>query len=154
MTQNRQSWLSRSPLVILAFLLMGYASGSVCTAAPITMWQDDFEKLAELIQADSHVVASKAVEEPQAPAPKPVVQPQPQAVSLSGQSMSRSSVSTTLVVGASGAGLATATVAVPQPVARRLPVGEEWLFIPPRFLDGVFRPPKIDVSTLTQRSLL
>ncbi len=150
MTPNQQFWLSRSSWVILAFLLMGYAASSVCTAAPITMWQDDFEKLAELSLADSQVVASKPVEEPQAPVPQPpqpVVQPQPpQAVGLSGQSMTGSSVSTTLVVGASGAGHTTATVTVPQPLARRLSVGEDWLFIPPRFLDGIFRPPRTVVS--------
>lgn len=146
MTHTRPSFSNRSPWLVMACLCVGHVFAGDCISAPITMWENDPDKLIELIESDAFVPASKPVKEKPAPAPRRVEQPQPLIVGLSGQSMSGTSVSSTLVAGANGAGLATATTVVPIPAARRLPAGEEWLFIPPRFLDGVFRPPRSGVS--------
>ena len=109
-----------------------------------TLWENDPNKLMELIEADAFVApASEPVEERPAPPPRRVEKPHPPVVGLSGHSMTGTSVSTTVVVGASGAGLAMAKVDIPRSVARRLPIEEAWLFIPHRFLDGVFRPPQV-----------
>lgn len=132
--------------MILVLLPVSFATSRHCIAAPVVLTQlDEFEKYAAMTAADSRA-GGPDEETPPADLPRPPLQQLVGLVGLGSQSTSDAPVNTRLPRGTSSVGMTAALPTLAQPLARRTPPSEESLFIPPRFLDGVFRPPEARVS--------
>jgi outer membrane biosynthesis protein TonB len=149
----------------LGTLLCGAAQSA--SAAPVTAFQveltrhgGDFEAACRAVEkqfAEMGQIEALA-EPPPKPEPEPETQPEPQPTKIvapavaqlpapTGGTMSSTSVTST---GGSSPSIPPATLADTPDLllatsGERL-AASDWLFIPPRFLDGIFRPPRHVVS--------
>lgn len=110
-------------------------------AAPVTLGPEAYDSLA--IEVELGDRSGSAVEERPAPV-SPL--PQVQEGALPVGSMSGSSSTTTPLGSVAATGLASDECVYSPALVRLYVVGEDVVFIPPRFLDGVFRPPRVLVS--------
>jgi len=139
--------------LILSTLLLGIAQSA--SAAPVTVYQVELARHGDDIQAalqavESHFASLEAEDDD----PDTEAKPEPQRTKIvapavaqlptpTGGTMTSPSVTSS---GGSSTSLPPATLADSPDLLLALSAESletsDWLFIPPRFLDGVFRPPR------------
>ena len=133
--------------LLLTTFTVGFLTGERAEGAPVTLFVADMDGLYDLSSTSDTEAANTAKPKQQKPAtpvpPAPEPDHDPVADGLSGGSMSAPSSQST----GGGSGATPAAMTPSTPLVQCLICGavhsDEWLCIPPRFLDGVFRPPRL-----------
>ena len=134
--------------LVVSTLTVSFLASDRAVAAPITVFHPEVEALFELESTTETGAGKTAKPKRQKPAPLPLPEPNdgPVADGLTGGLMSPQSLPSTSVGSSAAPADVTRSASLSQCQLSMAIRTDEWLFIPPRFLDGIFRPPKSVVS--------
>ncbi len=136
--------MSRASFLLLAatISLVLCSARQSAEAGPVTLGLEAYDELASVTPQAEESGSSVVNDDPVEVQPPPAVQDG----ILAGGSMT-GSPSSTVTAGATGGAAISSPVSDVEPSFMRLYVLQDgWVFPPPRFMDGVFRPPRTIVS--------
>lgn len=132
--------------LLLSALSASFLAGQSASAGHVTLSFNELERQFAESSTSAGAAGKPAQEQRQDPDPSIARRDIPDSSGLSAGSMSAPPVSSPSGGGSAGPADVAESASLPQCQICMIIRQDEWLFIPPRFLDGIFRPPRSVIS--------